>query len=570
MKRWIISLLVASLCLAAVLGAFRAFAPEPPSLARFAPPGALLYLEAKDFSGLLASWNVSDEKDQWLHSANYEVFSRSRLFLRLKEASGQFATAAGLPPDMQFVSQIAGTQSAVALYDIGKLQFLYITKLDPSKAEQTALLQSRAKFETRSAGGTTFYLREDTESGRQVAFATSGGYLLLATRDDLMAGALQLIAGNKNPSVESEPWWAHAVSSAGAPGDLRLVLNLEKIVPSPYFRSYWIQRNITDMKAYGAAVSDLFISGSEYREERVLLKKSESGASGAENAAAPGATGVADLSRLVPANAGAYRIESNPSADACLALLETKLLAPHAGPGVASQIAPQVQLTAGEAGGNGDLETRIDQPPLETKPQAAAADSVKAVLAQNPVLASLSVQDSDLGNDGVFVRFHTAVVLLGTTDWNDAAVRSAIGDFVRPTLTASDLGVSWQNAAGHEELDGLWTLAASVRGKYFLFSDDPKLLDTISSKLGQQSKAEPAFFVAGFNHAREQAPFARFMNELNNQGAGATNVPGHMPDFFSENMASLSSVLAGVSSEKIVVRDAGDKVLQTVTYEWAN
>jgi hypothetical protein len=32
----------------------------------------------------------------------------------------------------------------------------------------------------------------------------------------------------------------------------------------------------------------------------------------------------------------------------------------------------------------------------------------------------------------------------------------------------------------------------------------------------------------------------------------------------------LSSMLAGVSSEKIIVRDAGDKVKQTVTYEWAH
>jgi hypothetical protein len=32
----------------------------------------------------------------------------------------------------------------------------------------------------------------------------------------------------------------------------------------------------------------------------------------------------------------------------------------------------------------------------------------------------------------------------------------------------------------------------------------------------------------------------------------------------------LSSTLAGVGSEKIVIRDSGDKVLQTVTYEWSH
>jgi hypothetical protein len=566
MKRWIILACVGSLSLGVVLGAFRSIAPEQPSLARCAPAGAILYLEAKDFAGLLAAWNGSQEKDRWLRSADYEVFSRSRLFLRLKEASDQFAAAAGLPADMKFVSEVAGSQSAVALYDIGKLEFLYITKLDSSKAEQTALLQSRAKFQTRDAGGVTFYLRTDAESGRQVAFATSGGYLLLATREDLLAGALELMAGNKNPAIESEAWWTRSLAAASKPGDLRMVLNLEKIVPSPYFRSYWIQRNVSDMKAYSTAISDLFLSGSEYREERVLVRRT---AVGAESASA-GSAGVGELARLVPADAGSYQIYSSPSADACLSLLETKLLAPHPGPGVVSQIAPQVQLTSGETGGSGDMETRIDQPRPEIRPQAASLDSLKTLLAQNPVLASLNLQNTELGHDAVFVRFHTAVVLLGSSDWNESSMRSAIADFVRPTLTASELGVAWQTTSGHLQLDGLWTLSAAVRGKYLFLSDDPRLLEEISSRLGLRPNLAPAVFMAGLNHAHERTPFVRLAGSLDNQSGETGGAEGRTPQFFSDNIASLSSVLAAVSSEKVVVRDVGDKVLQTVTYQWAN
>src|SRR5262249_55959158 len=179
--------------------------------------------------------------NQWLHGDNYQVFSQSRLFLRLKEASDQFAAAAGLPADMKFVSQLAGAQSAVALYDIGKLQFLYVTKIGSASSEQTALWESRMKFEPRATAGATFYLRKDPDSEREVAFAVNGDYLLLATREDLLAGALRLMAGSKDRTIESEPWWNRSVSSAGRAGDLRLVLNLEKIVPSPYLRSYWIQ-----------------------------------------------------------------------------------------------------------------------------------------------------------------------------------------------------------------------------------------------------------------------------------------------------------------------------------------
>jgi hypothetical protein len=567
MRRWILLLLLGAVCLGAVLASFRPAAPTEPSFARYVPHGALLYLEAKDFSSLLANWNGSAEKKQWLHSSNYEVFSRSRLLLRLKDASDQFAAAAGLPPDMKFLSQVAGSQSALALYDIGKLQFLYITKLDSGKAEQTALLQLRAKFETRSAAGITFYYRKDAESGREVAFATTGDYLLLATREDLMAAALELFAGNNGQTIVNEPWWQRSVSAAGGPGDLRMVLNLEKIVPSPYFRSYWIQQNVSDMKAYSASVSDLFLSGKAYREERVIIRKP---GGNAESAGEAGPTAVTQLARLVPADAEAYQIRSNPSADASLKLLEIKLLAPHAGSGVPSQLAPQVQLSSGETGNSGDMETRIDQPPLETRPQSASSALLKNLLEQNPVQASLNVQNTELDKDGVFVRFHTAVALLGSSDWDQSTVRSALADFVRPALTASHLGVNWESNSGYLELDGLWRLTLAVRGKYLFVSDDPSSLEKLLSRRDQKPVAAPSVFLAGFSHARERERFTRLTGLLDNQSASERGAAGHSPEFFSENIASLSAVLAGVSSEKIVIRDAGDKVLQTVTYEWAD
>ena len=568
MKRCGIILVVAIVCCGGTLAAYRLLAADqPPSLARYAPPGALLYLETKDFSRLFSDWSSSPEKAQWVESANYEVFSRSRLFYRLKQASGEFTSAAGLPPNMNFVSQVAGAQSALALYNIGKLQFLYITRLDASKAGQSALLESRAKFQTRSAAGVTFYYRQDPQSGREVAFATADGFLLLATREDLMAGSLELLAGGKGASIEQEPWWTRSVAAAGQRGDLRMVLNLEKIVPSPYFRSYWIQQNITEMKAYSAAISDLDLSRAQYREQRVLLKKASNAVSTPADIATQAA---ADLARLVPANAGAYQIQSGPSVDACLALLETKLLAPHSGPGVASKIAPQVVISGGETGGAGDMETRIDQPPSKMPSQAAQPDSLKALLTGHSVQASLSVQRTTLGPARVFVRFHTAIVLLGSSDWNEPSALAAIADFASPMRTASSLGLNWRSNSGVEELDGLWQLSAAARGKYLFVSDDPELLRELLPRLGQKVTASPATFLAGFNHAGERTPFVSLTRLLDDQNVRWTRNAGRPPSFLAGNIGSLSSVLSGVSSQEIVVRDAGDKVLQTVTYKWAN
>jgi len=535
--------------------------PAEPPLSKFAPSGALLYLQAADFSSLLEQWNSSSEKKQWLAGSNYEAFSRSRLFLRLKGASDQFAAAAGLPPDMNFLTQVAGKQSAVALYDIGNLQFLYITRLPSASSMQTGLWQTRPKFETREAGGVTFYVRRDPESERVVAFAATGDYLLLATREDLLAGALQLIAGSKDRTIESDPWWTQSVAAAGTTGNLRLVLNLEKIVPSPYFRTYWVQQNITDMKQYSSAVSDMFLSRGEYREERVLLRKNGQAAQ-----ASDGAQAVAELARIVPEDAGFYEVKADPSADECFDLVATKILAPHLGAAPPSQIAPQVQLGSGETGASTDLETRIDQAPAQNASTDRSA-GVKTLFANNRVLGTMRVQSTERKTDGVFVRLHSAIAMQGSVEWNETEVRNTLTDFVRSGLTASQLGLGWQQKSGYAELDGLWPLSVAVHGKLLLIGDDPSLLSNMLARTSQKTDVEPAVLISGFRHPRERDNFGRLtaaVDRPNTQGGGERE-----PQFFSENIASLSSALAGVSAETLAVHDVGDKVLETVTYEWS-
>jgi hypothetical protein len=539
--------------------------PEAP-LSRYVPSGALLYLQTKDFSALLADWNGSSQKQAWLDSTNYEVFSRSRLLLRLNDAGKQFAAAAGLPPDMNFMSQVAGNESTLALYDIGKLQFIYITRLPSANAMQNHLWQTRAKFETRSAGGMTFYLRRDPESQREVEFAVHENYLLLATREDLMAGALQLMAGGKDRTIDAEPWFAQSVAAAGPVGDLRMVLNLEKIVPSPYFRSYWVQQNITGMKSYASAVSDLFRSGKEYREERVLLKKAGDASSTADKG-----EDVSDLVRLVPEGVGIYEAQLRPSIDPCLNTLTTKILAPYSGPVPAEQFAPEAQLSSGETGSSSDLETRIDQAQATHKSDDDGTVALKNLLQKSQANAVLHIQSTERDSAGVFVRIHSAVALSGSFAWDETAARSALTSFIWPSLTTSELGVAWRQTGGYYGLDGLHPLLAAVRGKYLIISDDPALITGMLANANRKSDLNSAVFVAEFDHKRERDNFARLVTVGDRPDMNPSGIPGRerQPQFLSENIASLSATLSAVSSEKIVVRDAGDKVLQTVTYQWS-
>jgi len=566
MKRLAIFFVIVVACTAIGWATYVVAAPAQPPLSEYVPAGALVYMESKDLSTLLGDWNSSTEKKQWLTSDNYEVFSRSRLLLRLKSAGGQFAAAAGLPLDMNFLSQVAGERSVFAFYDVGNLQFLYITYLPSAKSVQSALWQTRSKFEPRSAGGVNFYLRRVPESQREVAFAVSGDYLLLSTREDLMAGALKLMEGKQDRTVRDEQWWSQATSATGQAGDLRMVLNLEELVPNGYFRTYWVQQNITDLKQYSASVSDLFRSGQQYREERVLIRKDD-----LKQASSPeGESAAAEVVRLVPGDASLYRAEANPTSHAAFALLKSKLLAPHSGPVPSSQVAPQVQLSSGDQGSGTDLETRIDLPPGDGSIATSTSSALKDLLEKTPVLATLRVQSTALEQAGVFVRMHSAVVLVARSEWNQAAVQSAITDFIRPGLTTSQLGVGWRQQAGYQELDGLWPLVVSVRDKYLLVSDDAGLAQEMLANLSRKPEGRAADLLAGFNHQMERKSFARFSNVVDRPSSNvgdAINRRGE-PQFFSGTLVSLSSTLAAVSAEKIEVRTEGNKERQTVIYEW--
>jgi hypothetical protein len=159
------------------------------------------------------------------------------------------------------------------------------------------------------------------------------------------------------------------------------------------------------------------------------------------------------------------------------------------------------------------------------------------------------------------------VAFRGEADWDEQAVHAALVEFVRPGFTTGQLGVGWKAASGYSVLDGLWPLAVAVSGKYLIVSDNAAFLASALEGVNKKPSASAAVFAAAFDHQHERENFVTFTKMLD-LGSGAPQ-KGGSPEFFSENMASLSFTLKGVSSEKIVIHDAADRQTQTVVYAWA-
>jgi hypothetical protein len=562
MKRPVtIAVVLASLVLLVWVFA-QAPANAPVDLTRLVPAGAVLYLEAKDFSGLLRDWNGAPEKKLWLDSANFQVFSRSRLYLKLQQAQTEFAAAAGVPASMDLLGNVAGGQSALAIYDIGKLEFLYITRMPTDRFAGGALWKTRGNYQPRQSSGIDYYIKTDPASRRVAAFAAAKDYVILATREDVMAGALALVAGQSGSAVASEQWFDKAVREAKSAGELRMVMNFDKLSKSPHFRSYWVQQNITELKQYSAAIADAGRASGELRENRVLIRGSEIAADWNEAA-------VGEISRLAPANAGIYRAWASPSSEQAFELIRRKLLEPHPESQVASKTAPAVALGDGAVGDEADLETRIDEPPLETGAQSPGVE-LRRLLDGAKLEALLQVGSSRMQADGVFVGTESGVALLAASNWDAAAAREAVAAAVARLLSMDRFGVRWQDrragANAYAELDGLAPLALATNGRILAIASNKDLLEAMLAGLAKPAGAAGARYAAAYRHSQELPNFLKMTRLIDTPLTRETTQDQAEPAFFSGNMASVGQVLARIDSESITVHDSGALVTQSVVY----
>jgi len=585
----------------------------PSAMAAMIPQGALLTIESPDFAALIHTWNDSPEQHAWLASDNYSVFSNSRLFGRLNDARTEFEGVVPKNPsinknkfDSDFLTQVAGQQSIFAWYDVGNLEFLYITRMPATQAEKIWLLTSHAGFAQRQSGNSTFFLRKTTGEGqpRTVAFARvptpNGDLVVLATREDLIAGALMLMQSPAAGSVLNEPWYADTLAAQppeATPPALHMVLNLDRIVPLDTFRSHWVQQNITGMKQYRSAVSDLYPEANRFREERAILLKS--------TATEPASPALTALSALLPADSGVYNAKATHDPAIAVTALEEKLLGRATLEKLAAKDAPDPTLAATQSGSATDLETRIDTPaPVsatfsnQALTQAMQTAGLDAVMTWSTALPPATP-------DGLWVPIHSAVVLHATGSWNPQTLEVAIQQSLRGSLTTATLGIDFRpvpvGGTTVYSLTGPKPLFLTIRNNLAIFSDDQALLQSLLTQPNATAGA-PATLIAGFDHTSQRAPYARLTSLIdgNNQAAQSRSQsrfqrisqpnpdadpdtlppppsfdePGTpaSPPLFSRNLRSLSDAFATLTSERLVERPidtpSGPALHQTVTYQW--
>jgi hypothetical protein len=559
--------------------------PARRELASLMPAGPMIYLEAKDFHSLLADWNGSNVKQNWLTSANYSVFSNSNLLQKLQGLYQEYGNVAGFLPGIPGTLEITGRESALGLYEFTEQQFVYITRVDESQLTASQLWRLREKFTVRQASGISFYMRRDDASHRTVAFAYIDGWLVLSTRDDLMANTLALIAGQTTAqpatragvvrdenvaNLASETWYTRALAQAGTAGELRMALNMHALVSDVRFRSYWIQRNISELRPFEGEIVDVQRTQQEIDENRILVRLPE------QQVAVPSSRALdamAALRAIAPADGALALAWAEPSSDMVESLIENRLLKPGADIRPNGQYAPEAVSTDTSAGTEQDLETRIDEPALASAVGGELkSERLRQLIAGASPEALLQIGTS--ATTSGFIRTPTVLVISAPVNWDANAIRTALTSAIETLWSTSQLGVGWQATAmgshAAEQLNGLATLEFAIDGKLLYLANDPTLLLATLNRAGAAPLPSGPAYAAEFHHARERADYLTIMRALDFGGHPQTFlfVPqgNRTPQFFSENLPSLSSVFSFIQSMTITRVENPNSESQRVVY----
>jgi hypothetical protein len=553
-------LFIVAVTLAGVWASAQVSAP-PQSLSKWMPRGALLYLESSDFAAQLRDWDRSGVQARWLSSKNHEQFLTTRLALKLQDIYREFSGAAGFAPDLTALETFAGSESALAVYDIGRLDLLYISRLPAAQLAQNALTRVRGGYETRTAAGQSYSFRQS--GTRTAAFAIVGQYVVVSTREDLLTEALQLIQGSSAAtSVNDETWYQDAVRAMGSdasnPVALRLVMDMPNVIKTPYFRSYWIQRNTADLRGYSALLTQLTRSGDAFQEDRVLVRSAETSVTAHDLA-------TVELQRFIPDAVGLFRLWDTSSTDFAMDLIREKFFAAGQGRPIERRFAPLVNLDA-SAGVEGDLQTRIDEAPRPSLAGELTLEPLKALVESAGIQAVLQLESSLPMDDTAFVRTDAALALRASTTWNAADVRSALTSAAASYQTVNAIGLQWRNVTSggrtFSQWDGLIPLTIYVDGQTLWIGRTPDLLGSALSH-SVTTVPQPAAYLARYVHRTELAPYLKIMRMLD------LSDQANYSAFFSDNIGSLASTLDVVRSLSVKMNETALVQREIIRYELA-
>jgi hypothetical protein len=603
---------------------------EQLKLAAVMPRGAMVYVQTRDLSAVMKRWLASPVHDRFYKSPSFTSFAGSRIYVKLQDRKADFEKAIGFGLGEDRLAELAGGPSAVSVYDIGKLELVFVTEMPRAQAVATSLFKQAPQFQERASGDSAYYVHDVTTDGgrlnEQFCFAYAGGRLIVTTTEGLMIRALGNAKAAGADSLLADVMATSERATGLATHDITMWIDQAKLNKSRHFNSYWIYHN----ESKGAADSlaniesgllDVRFAADGMHEQRWFVLKTDEGKDGA--IAAEQANG---LMRLVPTSAQFVEVHGAPATTNDLGSTVSRSLfgklpdESAAGP-TAADGTSQSSKSSDDHGSTerySRLDTRFDvdvddehAPKLGGKgpdtPNASRkgstgidqdmrfAKAIASVLSKVSPAGYCEMARSSLDSGKPFARFERAVVIeLGSEGALDrAALERTITDELRARFVVSgaEPALEWRDETNVRYLaQSLLEQGAaySVSGKYLILASNKEFARDVVQAASNPSPATAsgiegrASLFALVRVSEAKPVFDKLMSKLDgsSEETGAGNSDNESKDdqskeettkqevkFFRDNLSSLVAA-SGIREMRLQREISGSVMVERVNYSW--
>lgn len=274
------------------------------------PRAALVYVEVKDLPAIIKLWNESKFKEKYLESSNFIEFKNRHLGLKLASRWKEFSAASGFPIDLEALGGLAQEGAAIAIYDIGKLEFVFVAPVSDEFFAATNFVRNQDKFEAETLDDGTVIYRAAVEADRgrqkqELIFTNLKGRFILATSEKLLVETLANINGKRAKNRLSDEPSFSALSEKIEPRAAAAVwVNQTALNADYYFKRYWLMTDAEKLKNIRAGIFDFSIEAGKLVERRKFLLNQP------VNLSAFKAAPAGKMLALVPENMPFYQLQA--------------------------------------------------------------------------------------------------------------------------------------------------------------------------------------------------------------------------------------------------------------------
>lgn len=256
------------------------------ALAKFFPPNAVVFVATPSLKNLLSTIQKHPLTEKFKKSfprqdgegegdSGEEItsiktaFEQSRLYLKLENKLEEASKISGFEISLETLSEVAGEESALALYDIGELSMVFLSTVSRSQMMKTKFANPGKRFEERKKGDVIYFVASD-ETGAVFAFAITDRWFLFSNKLSLMEQTIELLVGNSKEDLSNSDWFKGILEPSLLSADLVVALNQSALNDDLYFKTYWLHKNAKQLRWIDRTILALKFEQNLIRETRVF------------------------------------------------------------------------------------------------------------------------------------------------------------------------------------------------------------------------------------------------------------------------------------------------------------